>query len=397
MASLFDQVRQAAGNAVDVGSSIFGLPETGLSERIAGGKTVNSGRAYAQSTPSQPTSSQPNLGYLNLTGGTPFVPINQLNQSQNTNSGTGNTGSGGGPRAGETGYINPNTIPGTDQYMREIEDAYGGSSRYLDQAEGALRSDYPTILSEIDAQRAGAERTATSGKESTLGSIQSQQGLAEQRNQNVLADSRRLYDELRRGYGQRFGGASSAGQAATELGNLEQQRQTGRVQQDFGNTMKQIEGARVEVEKKFQDQLYQLEQTTNQAKNEASRDFQNKLLQIQQSRAENEQAKGQARLAALQDLRNKVYQINLQNMQFQQTLAAQKQTANSSLADYVTQLGGFGAQAESATNSFSPKISSSLQSGSNTLATTNPYIGSMTKDEDLYGSIIPNRRQDLTA
>lgn len=396
MASLFDQVRQAAGNAVDIGSSIFGLPETGLSEKIAGGKTVNSGRAYAQTASTQQTSSLPNLGSLNLSGGAPFVPIAQLNQPQQSSNG-GSSG-GGGYQPGQNGYVNPGSIPGTDQYMKEIEDAYGGSSRYLDQAESALRSDYPTILSEIDAQKAAAERTATSGKESTLGSIQTQQGLAEQRNQNVLADSRRLYDELRRGYGQRFGGASSAGQAATELGNLEQQRQTGRVQQEFGNTLKQIESARVEVEKKFQDQLYQLEQTTNQAKNEANRDFQNKLLRIQQSRAENEQIKGQARLAALQDLRNKVYQINLQNMQFQQTLAAQKQSATSSLADYVTQLGGFGAQAESAANSFDPLVSSSLQTSNNSYAAANPYIGSRTlRDDELMGPTTPNRRQDFTA
>lgn len=278
----------------------------------------------------------------------------------------------------------------TDQ-NKLIDEAYGASSGYLDQAENALRSDYPTILSEIDAQRAAAERTATTGKESTLGTINEQQTLATQRNQNVMADARRLYDELRKGYQQRFGGASSAGQAATELGNLEQQRQMGRTQQDFGNTMRQVEQARTQVEQKFQDQIYQLEQTTNQAKNEANRDFQNKLLQISQSRAENEQAKAQARLSALQDLRNKVYQIDLQNLQFQQTLAQQKQQAELGLSDYANSLSGLGSQATNAVGSFNPNIASNLQtSGGGGVDLANPYVGSIgTNNKDLIGSILP--------
>lgn len=282
---------------------------------------------------------------------------------------------------------------GQDETNRLIDEAYSASAGYLDQAESALRGDYPTILSEIDAQRQAAQRTADTGKSQTLGTIDEQQTTATQRNQNVMADARRLYDELRRGYMQRFGGASSAGQAATELGNLEQQRQSGRVQQDFGNTLRQIETARTQVEQKYQDQIYQLEQTTNQAKNEANRDFQNKLLQISQSRAENEQAKAQARLQALQDLRNKVYQINLQNLQFQQTLQAQKQQATQSLASYATQLGGLGEQATNATSAFDPTISSNLNVGdafgSGGLTLDSQYTGQIQKKpEDFLQGII---------
>lgn len=293
---------------------------------------------------------------------------------------------------------------GATQDQRLIDEAYGASSNYLNQAEQALRGDYPTILSEIDAQRAAAQRTATTGKESTLGTIGEQQTLANQRNQNVMSDARRLYDELRRGYQQRFGGASSAGQAATELGNLEQQRQAGKTQQEYGNTMRQIETARTEVEKKFQDQIYQLEQTTNQAKNEAQRDFQNKLLQISQSRAANEQAKAQARLSALQDLRNKVYKIDLQNLQFQQTLAQQKQQQSQQLSDYASTISGYGTQATNAVGDFTslPGASSNLQTGQTLGAsTTNPYVGSVGKNDwlnglgNLVGSILPGKNNIL--
>lgn len=272
-----------------------------------------------------------------------------------------------------------------------IDEAYGASAGYLNQAEQALRNDYPTVLNDIQGQYDAGARLAESGKTSTLGTINDQQITADQRNQSVMADARRLYDELRRGYGQRFGGASSAGQAASEISAVEQQRQQGKIQQDYGNTVRQIEQARTQVESKYQDQLFQLENTKKTAINEANRDFQNKLLQISQSRAENEQMKAQARLSALQDLRNKVYQINLQNLQFQQTLQAQKQQADAGLAQYTSQLSGLGQSAQTATGAFTPQVSSNLQTSSNTTnSTTNPYVGNIlqsarTKFEDLFG------------
>lgn len=278
-----------------------------------------------------------------------------------------------------------------------IDEAYGASAGYLNQAEDYLRSDYPTVLQEIENQRLAGVRTADSGKASTLGTINEQQILADQRNQNVMADARRLYDELTRGYQQRFGGASSAGLAASELAAVERQRQQGKIQQDYGNTVRQIESARTQVESKYQDQLFQLEESKKSALIEAERDFKNKLLQITQARAENEQAKAQARLSALQDLRNKVYQINLQNLQFQQTLAAQKAQADQGLQAYASQLSDSLSGASSAAGAFNPEVSSGLISTASTGGTTNPYVGAISKKDELVGSIIPNRRLDFSA
>lgn len=356
----------------------------------------------------------PNALYLNSSGGLAFNPAKNTNPNQTTaySNVLGASDSGGDSRlnqlsktsrnpAEESEYQNllASLNQGNEDMNNLINEAYGASSSYLDQAESALRSDYPNILSEIDAQKALSLRTADLGKQSTLGTIQEQQTTAEQRNQNVLADARRLYDELNRGYMQRFGGASSAGQAATELSRLEQQRQQGRTQQEFGNTMRQIETARTQVEQKYQEQVYQLDQQTNQAKVDAQRDFQNKLLQISQMRAENETNKAQARLQALQDLRNKIYQIDLQNLQFQQTLAAQKSQADQSLSSYGTQLSGYSDTSNQALTGYSPSVSSTLNvndafnSGGLTLD-SQLYGMRTSRDEDnLVGSIRPSRRQ----
>lgn len=396
--------------------SWFGLPDFGVTEAIGGflgsPKTAQGGSNILGPQQKASTGAGTPAVLGNSTGGFsqgPIGPTNPTpNKTQTTTTGGGGGGGGAAQKladiyAGKSNWddnaiaqLKAEIAGDNGDQNRLIDEAYGASAGYLNQAESALRNDYPTILSEIDAQRTAAERTAQSGKASTLGTIQEQEITAGQRNENVMADARRMYDELRRGYGQRFGGASSAGQAATELSSMEQQRQQGRTQQDFGNTMRQVEQARTQVEQKFQDQIYQLEQTTNQAKNEANRDFQNKLLQISQSRAENEQMKAQARLSALQDLRNKVYQINLQNIQFQQTLQAQKAASEQQLSQYSSQLGGFGQQATNAVGGFNPNITSDLQtSGGGGMDSTlgNQYMGitssTRPEDETLMGGINP--------
>lgn len=371
--------------------SWFGLPDFGITEAISdafGGTRNAQGGSEIKRDTNAPIIGPNVLGSSNvafptgITSPNPNTTLPRAGQGVTYQSVAGTSTGGGGSTtsrpslsssnltdeaAKDAGYENLQAYLQQDlnAYNALIDQAYGASNDYLNQAEAALRGDYPTILSEIDAQRQTAQRTADTGKQQTLDTINEQETMATQRNQSVVADARRLYDELRRGYGQRFGGASSAGQAATELSNLEQQRQMGRIQQDFGNTLRQIETARTSVEQNYQNQIYQLEQLTNQAKNEANREFQNKLLQISQARAENEQAKAQARLQALQDLRNKVYQIQLQNMQFQQILQAQREQQSQSLNQYAQTIGAYGNQAQDATGNFlnQPGISSNLQAG----------------------------------
>jgi hypothetical protein len=382
--------------AIHTGS--WGLPDLGITEAIGGllgvqsnqqGGSNLSGTSVYSPVPANQTSSS-----VKGAGGTVSFPSQQSVAGAATSapkassaSATGGSsgGSSGGFQPGQNGYVAPVNTDMTE-INRQIDDAYNPTMGYLSQAEGNLRNDFPTILSDINSQYGLGVDQATNAKGNALGAISSQQEMATQKNNDVMADARRLYDELRRGYGQRFGGASSAGQAATELGNLEQQRQQGKIGRDYTNTINQIEGQRVQVQQKYDESLKQLEVTKNTAVNEANRDFQNKLLQISQSRAETEQAKAQARLGALQDLRNKVFQINLQNMQFQQSLQAQKASADQYLSQYTAQLGQSVDQSANAVGSFNPSVSSSLQAGGGNMASSgSPYVGAIStarKPED---------------
>lgn len=380
--------------AIHTGS--WGLPDLGITEAIGGlfgvqsnqqGGSNLSGTSVYSPVPANQTSSS-----VKGAGGTVSFPSQQSvagaatsTPQASSTSATGGSGGGSGFQPGQNGYVSPVNTDMTE-INRQIDDAYNPTMGYLSQAEGNLRNDFPTILSDINAQYGLGVDQAGTAKNNAFGAIGSQQEMATQKNNDVMADARRLYDELRRGYGQRFGGASSAGQAATELGNLEQQRQQGKIGRDYTNTVNQIEGQRVQVQQKYDESLKQLEVTKNTAVNEANRDFQNKMLQISQSRAETEQAKAQARLGALQDLRNKVFQINLQNQQFAQSLQAQKASADQYLSQYTTQLGQSVDQSANAVGSFNPTVSSSLQAGGGNMASAgSPYVGAIStarKPED---------------
>lgn len=363
------------------------------------GSAVNGGILYSDGTVKLPASSatNPNAANYRPVNASPVNTPTPMAISSGSVLGANTSSSGGGSNSNLNPHINPATGAWDDNYFsgqqqdinKLIDEAYGSSQNYLNDAENNLRSDYPTVLKDITGQYNLGVNQAGSARTNALGAISTQQELATQKNQDVMSDARRLYDELRRGYQQRFGGASSAGQAATELGNLEQQRQQGKIGRDYTNTVNQIEGQRVQVQQKYDESLQQLEQTKNVAVNEANRDFQNKLLQISQSRAENEQAKAQARLSALQDLRNKVFQINLQNMQFQQTLQAQKAAADQQLSQYASTLTQSVSDTTNTVGGFNPTVSSNLQSTTTgAYPQTNPYFGAISSaqnPEDKYG------------
>lgn len=276
---------------------------------------------------------------------------------------------------------------GQAQDQRLIDEAYGQSESYLNQAENQLNADYPTIQAEINAQGQLNNQLLDNSKTSALNQTGQQAMTAGQRQESALSKARRLYGELQRGYNQRFGGASSAGEAANEISNQERLRQEGTTRQDYGNTMRAIELQNQEIESNYNTGKLQLQQQTQQALNEAQRDFQNKLLTIAQNKALIGQAKAEARLASLQELRNNIYQINMQNMQFQQQLEAQKQAGQQQLQQFSTLSQSAVGAGQSATDAYNPNIQSNLQTSSIQFGQNTPL--------QLYGNISSGRKDEL--
>lgn len=249
------------------------------------------------------------------------------------------------------------------QQQAEIDNLYSGSFDYLNQAEQAVRADYPSALAEAESIYNTNSSTLGNSKQTALQGLDQQKTKATGTYENALADGRRMFQEQQIGNVQRFGGSSSAGQALSEIQSREQARQFGQTNRQYTDVVNQVETQRGNVDREYQTGVLQLEQQKQSSITQANRDFQNKLLQIANNRAQIGQAKAEARLQALQQLRNEVLAIEQQNKQFAQTLELQRQQALLQLGNFGTAAGAGVSNATGAVGGFQPSITSSANPG----------------------------------
>lgn len=297
---------------------------------------------------------------------------------------------GSGGQAAPQSYFDASTgqtFGSRDDFMREIDNAYGPSFDYLNQAESAVKADFPNALAEAESIFNTNRSTLDNQKQSAFSGLDTQKNKATGSYENALADARRLYQEQQIGAQQRFGGSSSAGQAVSEIQAREQARQFGNTNRQYTDVVNQVETQRGQLENEFKTGLLQLEQQKQSAIANATRDFQNKLLQISQNRAQIGQAKAEARLGALQQLRSEVFAIEQQNKQFAQTLEMQRQQALLSLGNFSGVAQGAQTQAGNTVGAFRPNASL----GSSTAATGG--LGGRTT-QTMTGQISQRRPED---
>lgn len=323
----------------------------------------------------QQTSSQPS--------GAPPYPSNTENQTVSYNGQTfksdGNGGwilqSGGGPSEADLNAV------------------YEPTMNYLNQAEAQVRADQPMILDTVMKAAESAFAELSGNKQKNLGTIQENTVKAGQRKEDALSAARRLFDELRKGYSQRFGGASSAGQAANEIAAVEQQRQQGGVQRDYGTTIRQIEQSKQQLEQDYQAGTAKIQEVKSLALQQAQTDFTNKLLQIQAQRAQTEAQKAAAKLQALTDLRNQAWQIQQQAIQNQQQLDLMYKQQQMGWQDYAVKLNMAGQGSQSAINQYLPPMNptSNLQANATGVGSNQVYtgkVGKIIKGYDTQGNPI---------
>ena len=275
----------------------------------------------------------------------------------------------------------------------EINSIYQPTQDYLNQAESAVRNDFPNVLDAAQKAYESAIGELTNSKNKNLTTIGENTLQAGNRKEDALTSARRLYDELRRGYSQRFGGSTSAGQAATELASVEQQRQMGATNRQYSDTVRQIDQQKVQLEQDYSLGQQKILESKTQAIAQANRDFQNKLLEIQGKRAETESAKAQAKLSALQELRNRAYQAQQEALTYQQNLDMFYKQQQADLTSYAQKLQMAGQGSSSAINAFlggtTTNPTSTLQVGSSGGQNTTPTLTGIktSKEDELRGAI----------
>uniref|UniRef100_A0A7C5UVL9 Uncharacterized protein n=1 Tax=candidate division CPR3 bacterium TaxID=2268181 RepID=A0A7C5UVL9_UNCC3 len=319
----------------------FQLPDFGITEKIGDlfgqGRNEQGGSQLRQGTVF-------NVGNVPIYQG--YTPAQQQTfstgigtkayvQPTNTGGNTGGSGGGGNPSpSGDTGGGQPQEDP-MARIKAEVESIFSPLMNYYNQAESAVTEEYNRYKPELEQQYATSLSDITNQKTQGERELAQQEEAAGRRREDALSAARRLYDELRRGGRQRFGGASSAGQAFTELTAQEQQRQSGNVWQAYQTAVDNLNKYKANLLDNFAQAQKELELAKTSALNQAYSDYQNRLNQIRSMRAQTESSKASLALEALQNLRNQAYQINLQSLNLAQTLAANKQMAVSYVDNYA--------------------------------------------------------------
>lgn len=344
----------AVGGDFAHSGSWFGLPDFGITEKlgglISGGSDTDLSSAitnYGAQTVS-PVPAGGSQSYTMDTQGNryPTVMAAQAAQQQGYN-----------PSRDSQGRVGTNTGYGVDQSFRysgygqdfgtgdearkayeaypgQVDAAFNDTFGALQQAEDFYRGEQPKLQAEAQGQYNVNQKLLEGSKGRSLGEIGQQELAGKRSTEDALMRAKRILQEQMIGAQQRYGGQSSAGEGARELlarGYQTDTAQTGRQATDFTAKIGQM---KVDLEDKYKEGLLQLEQQKSVAMNQLNRDFQNKLLEIANTRAQTNTQKAQMKLQALQELRNQAFAIQQQNQQFAQTLQAQREQANLQLEMY---------------------------------------------------------------
>lgn len=239
------------------------------------------------------------------------------------------------PQPGPAPQPQQDSGPSQEQLLNDI---FGPTDNYLNEYASNIQSQQPLAEQNINTNYGISKESLVNQNTSGLNQLGQMSTEAGQTKESADSNAVRLFNELKRGGIQRFGGASSAGEAYNTLTGNELQRNLGTIQKTWSGTVEKINSYKVDLENKFSTALQTLDQQKNEALQNAQQFFQDKMLEVTRMKAENQSAKATAQLGLLQDLRNKVYAINMQELQYKQSLAANKQASEASVSQYAQQM-----------------------------------------------------------
>jgi len=210
-----------------------------------------------------------------------------------------------------------------NRMMREIESAYGAKMGYFGGLEKSLGKQRAQEEANLRSLIGEEQRVLGQQKASGIGQVELQEKEGGARRADALADASRIYNELLRGGQQRYGGASSAGEAYKAIGGQQLQRNRAGIMQQYNQFMQQAAFARQDIQRKYSIALQNLQSQKTRAMSQIRMAFDSKLSEINAMKAEAESDKANMRLSALQDLRNQAFQLQLVSAQQEQQLQSE--------------------------------------------------------------------------
>lgn len=273
------------------------------------------------------------------------------------------------------------------QFLNQIESSYSGQNEFYNTQENALKAAQDTFNKTIEADYAANLAKANQSKVSTAGQLSQNEVLAAQKKQDALNSAKQLYNQLQQGYRQRFGGATSAGEAANTILGEEQQRQSGLIGRDYTTAISDIARQKVDLENSYTTAIADLDRQKQQATSEVMTNYTNQLSQITANRAQSYQAKEQAKLQILLDARNQLATIQQNNDNYIKNLQAIRAEQTGTLDQFIQQLQGtntgYANKAATSVSKIPTTVTSNLGQNNATvkqdvLSSTTPQIESST-------------------
>jgi len=239
------------------------------------------------------------------------------------------------------------SIPSIDPMLGEINNAFNERSGRLNSIASTLQSQLPGYYQDADNTYNASVGTLDAGKAASTREIDQSLAEADSRKQDALSAARRAYQDSLIAGSQRFGGGT-AGQAYGEIASRSMQENMGNARQSYEQAMQKVQDYKAGLEEKYSAGLLQIQNIRDQAKNQARRALDDKLIEIERMRDEAADAKSARRLSALQDYRSQVFDVNNQINQMQMQLQMQLASAGQQADQYAKQFADFGTDAMSA-------------------------------------------------
>lgn len=349
---------QPLGQGLEYVGDFLGLPEGGLSESVAGGATKNTDlRWYDAFKAKQALANEPTKRSVDYSFGDPNNPdlSNPVKQKDfedyKAKQGSGDSGNGEATQKSAVDVfkeknpysdITPEWNP--DDFMSKLDEIYNEAVNYAGKQKQFAEQSRAGNVADIEGQFGVSKGSLDTSKGQAMGTLGQSEISSRQRQEQSLDAIRKLYNEMQMGYNQRFGGASSAGEAARALAGQEQQRQSGSTRQATSDALRQIEFQKAQVEQNYGNAVADLENKKNTAINEANRNFQSAILSIDNDIKTAANEKALAKMNLLKEYKTDLFNIkqqaaawtaNLQSMKYQadlQTESARKQLQASSSA-----------------------------------------------------------------
>lgn len=315
----------------NVGTALH-LPEMHISELFG-----NSGYAPATTGQAQLPSGGGGAAGGTTVGVSPYDPSWETGFSSTS---TGPSGQilGANTTGGDSQPTQPTAPSGTPDISAELNAIFDPVFQAYNNQESSTNANYGLQTADINQQGQAAQSSLDTQQQTGSAQLNQLGTEAGARKEDALTAATRLYSELNRGGQQRFGGASSAGEAYGALTAVEQQRRQATIQTAYEGAMQKVAQFKNDLISKFADAKVQLQSAVQTQISAARQQFNDAISAIQTAKGEAQSAKAQASLQNLQDLRNKVFTINAQGVQAMQQLAANHQISLSAVDNYTQQV-----------------------------------------------------------